>query len=150
MPLYVLDSDSCIYALKGTHPLLVQRLMDSEPGELGTTAITVAELRYGMLNSTRAETNLARLGAFLSQLVVINFDETSASHYAEIRLGLSRRGQLIGSLDMLIAAATRAAAPHSSRTTNANSPASRDSTGKTGPYWTIRSLSAQRAGLRSG
>lgn len=109
MPLYVLDSDSCIYALKGTHPLLVQRLMDSEPGELGTTAITVAELRYGMLNSTRAETNLARLGAFLSQLVVINFDETSASHYAEIRLGLSRRGQLIGSLDMLIAAATRAA-----------------------------------------
>ena len=42
-----------------------------------------------------------------SRLTVLDFDDNAARHAADIRANLSRKGQLIGSNDMLIAGHAR-------------------------------------------
>jgi tRNA(fMet)-specific endonuclease VapC len=48
------------------------------------------------------------LAAFLPYVEVLEMDEYTARHYAEIRADLKRRGALIGANDLFIAAHARA------------------------------------------
>ena len=82
----------------------MQRLTTLEPGEVGLSSITLAELIYGAAKSSQTEQNLAALEQFLLPLELVNFDESAASAYGQIRAGLEREGKVIGSMDLLIAA----------------------------------------------
>jgi len=102
---WVLDTDTCIHALRG-HSTILARLRARSPATVLTTAMTVAELRFGSLKSKDPASNLARVSAFLEPISVLDFDAEAATHHAEIRWAL--REEPIGERDLVIASVVRA------------------------------------------
>jgi tRNA(fMet)-specific endonuclease VapC len=100
----LLDTDICIYAINRRAPGPLERLRAYALGDVGISAITYAELRYGVENSARAEENLQRLERFLLPLEVVAFDAEAGRHYGRVRAQLQREGCPIGGHDLLIAA----------------------------------------------
>jgi len=101
---YLLDTNICIALIRQRPAGLLQRLTSLEPGEVGLSSITLAELIYVADKSSQTEQNLAALEQFLLPLELVNFDESAATAYGQIRAGLEHEGKVIGSMDMLIAA----------------------------------------------
>ena len=100
----LLDTNICIYLIKRRPAQVIERFKAFAYGEIGVSAITVAELQYGVEKSQRREENRAALTQFLLPLVIVDFDDRAAIAYGEIRAALASMGRPIGSLDMLIAA----------------------------------------------
>ena len=100
----LLDTDICIYAINKRATSVLERLRSYSVGDVGISAITFAELRYGVENSADAQANSQRLDRFLLPLEILPFDESAGRHYGEWRVALRRRGQPIGPNDLLIAA----------------------------------------------
>lgn len=101
---FLLDTDICIYLIKKNPPSVLKRLQKCHTGDVGISAITVAELRYGADKSQRPEQNHAGLDLFLAPLEIAAFDEPAATAYGTIRAQLESAGRPIGPLDLLIAA----------------------------------------------
>jgi len=101
---FLLDTDTCIYLIKKKPPSVIEKLRACQAGDVGISAVTVAELRYGASKSQRIQQNHEALDLFLAPFEVVTFDETAAAAYGEIRAQLEKAGQPIGPLDMLIAA----------------------------------------------
>lgn len=107
--MFLLDTDVSIYLLNGRLPPVEAKLRELPADRIGTTAITAAELRYGALHSGRPEENLERAEAFIRSLRVVPFDDPAAAQFARIKNHLARRGELIGTPDLLVAACALAA-----------------------------------------
>lgn len=103
----LLDTDICIYAINRKRPEILARIRDYRIGEVGISAITYAELRFGVENSRRAGENLDRLEHFLLPLEIVPFDVEASRYYGRIRTELKRAGCPIGANDLLIAAQAR-------------------------------------------
>jgi tRNA(fMet)-specific endonuclease VapC len=101
---YLLDTNICIALIRQKPAALLQQLTSHEPGEVGISAITLAELVHGAEKSAQSEHNLSALQQFLLPLELADFDQQAALAYGKIRAELERDGQIIGSMDMLIAA----------------------------------------------
>jgi tRNA(fMet)-specific endonuclease VapC len=108
MPRFMLDTDTCSYIMKRSHPLVLKRLQAVAVGDVCMSVVTKAELLYGVEVSPRRAHDAAALAAFLPYVDAVPFDEDAAVHYAEIRADLKRRGAMIGSNDLFIAAHARA------------------------------------------
>ncbi len=57
-----------------------------------------------MSKSQKVKENTKRLEEFLKPFTIISYSERASFFYGKIRAGLERQGNIIGSLDMLIAA----------------------------------------------
>lgn len=101
---YLLDTNICIALIRQKSPAMLQRLTSQQPGDVGISAITLAELIYGVEKSAKVEQNRAALQQFLLPLELADFDPQAAFVYGKIRVGLERADQPIGAMDMLIAA----------------------------------------------
>jgi tRNA(fMet)-specific endonuclease VapC len=101
---FMLDTDSCIALIKRKPGTILRRLMSLSPGEAGISAITLAELRYGVAKSAQNEKNRLALDEFLLPLEVADFDELAAAGYASVRATLEKAGTPIGPLDTQIGA----------------------------------------------
>ncbi|MBI5610075.1 MAG: type II toxin-antitoxin system VapC family toxin [Deltaproteobacteria bacterium] len=102
-PRYVLDTNICIYLMKHSSPRAAERLADCRVGDVAISAITLAELEYGVVASgERAEQNRAALTALLEDLLVLAFDAASAKAYGPVRW--QGRTRTRDALDKLIAA----------------------------------------------
>jgi tRNA(fMet)-specific endonuclease VapC len=99
---FVLDTNTCIYALK-RQGRVVQRLRDHSPDDLAVTIITVAELWFGARKSARPAAARREMDGFLEPFAVLPFDREAAEAYARSRLALERMGRPIGERDLLIA-----------------------------------------------
>ena len=110
MPRFMLDTDTCSYIMKRSHPLVLKRLQSVLVGDVCMSVVTKAELLYGVEVSPRRAQDAAALAAFLPYVEAVALDEDAALHYAEIRADLKRRGVLIGANDLFIAAHARASA----------------------------------------
>lgn len=108
MPSFILDTDTCSYVMKRSHPLLLKRLQSVSVDDVCMSVITKAELLYGVEVSPRHAQDAAALAAFLPYVEAVGLDEEAARHYAEIRADLKRRGAMIGANDLFIAAHARA------------------------------------------
>ncbi len=108
MPRYMLDTDTCSYIMKRSHPSLLKRLEAVPVSDVCMSVITKAELLYGVEVSPRRSQDAAALAAFLPYVEPLEFGDESAVHYADIRADLKKRGALIGANDLLIAAHARA------------------------------------------
>ena len=106
---YFLDTNTCIYYLKGSSPRIAARLRRTSPKRIKIPAVVKAELLLGAEKSGRRERVLKSLSEFLIPFEVVSFGDESTYHYAEIRADLERRGLPIGPNDLLIAAIVRAA-----------------------------------------
>lgn len=107
--LYLLDTDISIYLLNGKLPEVEEHLTSLPAEQIGTTTVTAAELRFGALNSGRPQKNLARVETFLAPLTQVPFDEKAAIQFGNLKQHLVSRGQIIGTMDLLIAACVLAA-----------------------------------------
>ena len=67
----------------------------------------LAELLYGLQESSKKKTNQAGVDALVRHVTVMEWPAKAAEHYAEIRADLRRKGQSIGANDLMIAAHAR-------------------------------------------
>jgi tRNA(fMet)-specific endonuclease VapC len=100
---YLLDTDSCVYAIKH-ESRIVGRLREHSPDDFGISAVTLAELWFGAAKSSRPKQTRESVDAFLVPFDVLPFGSAAAEAYAEARLHLERKGRPIGERDLLIAA----------------------------------------------
>ena len=108
MPRFMLDTDTCSYIMKRSHPLVLKRLQAVPVDDVCMSVVTKAELLYGVEVSPRRVHDAAALAAFLPYVEAVDLDEGAALHHAEIRADLKRRGVIIGANDLFIAAHARA------------------------------------------
>ncbi|MDZ4255091.1 MAG: type II toxin-antitoxin system VapC family toxin [Sulfuritalea sp.] len=101
---YMLDTNICIYAMRSMTSELAERLESCAWGELGISAISLAELEYGVLAGApeRSAALRAKLDSLLEDLMVAPFDADAAGAYATIRRLAPERNR--HALDKLIAA----------------------------------------------
>src|SRR5437763_1670978 len=100
---FLLDTDTCIYALKQNEHVL-QQLLSTAREDVFVSVITEAELRTGAAKSSSPVKTLHRIENFLRPLTLVDFTSDDAIAYAGIRARLERSGTPIGPLDTLIAA----------------------------------------------
>ncbi|MBQ3697595.1 MAG: type II toxin-antitoxin system VapC family toxin [Spirochaetales bacterium] len=100
----MLDTNIIIYAKNRKSDSVLKRLMSHMPSDLCISAITLAELEYGIANSSKPDQNRLALSLFLSGIEIMPFSADAAKEYGEIRKQLSDSGKLIGANDLLIAA----------------------------------------------
>jgi tRNA(fMet)-specific endonuclease VapC len=104
---YLLDTNICIYIIHRKLPAMTRRVQAFQPGQLGISSITVAELEYGIHQSSQPERNRIALASFLLPFEIIDFDQAAAAEYGEIRAWQTAHGKIVGALDLLIAAQAR-------------------------------------------
>lgn len=100
---WMLDTDTCIAMIKRRPDGILRRLSGKSIGQVGMSSITLAELSYGTVRSSRPTESQAALRDFLLALEVAAFDEAAARQYGTVRADLAQRGAPIGPLDTLIA-----------------------------------------------
>jgi len=101
---FMLDTNTCIYIIKQKPPKVLKHFKAYSVGEIGISAITLSELRFGVAKSQHIQKNNEALDDFVLPLEIADFDEKAAKAYGEIRAALEKGGNPIGSLDMLIGA----------------------------------------------
>lgn len=108
-PLYLLDTNICIYIAKRRPPEVLRRFEEVAEGTLGMSLVTYGELLYGAERSASREKALEVLRRLASAIRILELPLAAADHYGEIRAALERVGRPIGNNDLWIAAHARAA-----------------------------------------
>lgn len=100
---YFLDTNICIYFLKGKYPALLQKIMLHSPEDIKIPSIVKAELLYGAEKSQKMDENIINVNNFLLPFEIVPFDNASAEVYSIIRCNLEKKAVIIGPNDMIIA-----------------------------------------------
>lgn len=100
----MLDTNTCIALIKRKPAHALQKFNEYRIGDIGISAVTLAELRYGVAKSQHQTRNQAALDEFILPLELAAFDEPTTLAYGSLRATLEKQGTPIGSLDTLIAA----------------------------------------------
>ncbi len=103
---FLLDTDTCIYWLRGRESIR-ERVTALGLATLGISVITLAELRYGAACSARPEANQRTVDAFSDAIIVIGVDAAIARAFGEIKAALRVQGMLLEDSDLLIGATAR-------------------------------------------
>lgn len=100
---YLLDTNIISHLMKYTHGKAANRVAALQVGELGTSIIVSAELRFGYIKkgSKQLETLVEQT---LRSFEVAPWEAPADSIYGQVRADLELRGRPIGQNDMLIAA----------------------------------------------
>jgi tRNA(fMet)-specific endonuclease VapC len=106
----MLDTDIASYIIKGRPPGVEAKLAALEPSRVCVSVITRAELLYGLKRLPPAHRLHIGVRRFLRIVRVLSWDAEAADFYADIRHELVSTGQVIGEMDMMIAAHSLAAA----------------------------------------
>jgi tRNA(fMet)-specific endonuclease VapC len=106
---YLLDTNTASYVIKGNFPRVRERLLKVPMAEVGISAVTEAELRFGVARKPEALRLKTAVAEFLLRVEVLPWDSAAAEHYAEVRAVLERTGKPMGNLDIMIAAHALAA-----------------------------------------
>jgi tRNA(fMet)-specific endonuclease VapC len=101
--IYLLDTNICIYIINRKPPHVFEKFRQYRMGDIAISSITAAELAFGVEKSG-SERNRQALEKFFAPLETLPFDEACIWHYATVRNQLQQQGQIIGGLDMMIAA----------------------------------------------
>jgi tRNA(fMet)-specific endonuclease VapC len=100
---YLLDTDICIYWLRGNAKIR-EHLVVVGPQSVAVSTITLAELRYGAACSARAEDNHNAIDDFVSGLTILELTTGVARQFGGIKALLRAQGNLIEDFDLLLAA----------------------------------------------
>jgi tRNA(fMet)-specific endonuclease VapC len=102
--MYLIDTNICIYTIKKNPISVVNNLESLQPFHVKISAVTVAELEYGIAKSNKVENNRKTLIKFLSPFDIIPFNDLDAEIFGYLRAELERNGKVIGPYDLQIAA----------------------------------------------
>lgn len=101
---YLLDTNVCIEIVRGRHSGIQKRMAALSYGNAAICSIVWAELDLGAHLSPKGYACARAQIEVFSLLPQWPFDRDSAERYAQLRVDLQRRGQLIGDHDMQIGA----------------------------------------------
>lgn len=101
---YLIDTDICIYLIREKDRDLKQRFEQHRLYEIGVSAVTVAELQYGVARSRQMERNRRALLGFLTPFEILPFDDKDAELFGILRARLEAEGRPIGPYDLELAA----------------------------------------------
>lgn len=102
---YLLDTNMVSYVVSGeaeTARDAVRRLAPTD--SVLVSAISEAELRFGMAKAPGQTVRIARMERFLAKAQVLAWGHEEALVYGELRARLEAQGKPLGPLDLLIAA----------------------------------------------
>ncbi len=102
MKKYLLDTNICIYFLKGQFDLY-QKIQDIGEEKCLLSEITIAELKYGAENSTQKEKNRKNLEAFQSKFGILPIFP-ALDIFAKEKARLKTKGKILDDFDLLIGA----------------------------------------------
>lgn len=102
--MYLLDTNNCIFAVKRRPAKVLELIKQRSKDGVYISSLTVAELEFGVQNSEREEQNRIALLKFLSIFNILDFDDSDAIDYGKLKVDLRKRGEIIGPIDMLLAA----------------------------------------------
>ena len=106
---YLLDTNTASHVIKGNFPRVRERLLKVPMAEVGISAVTEAELRFGVAKKPEAVRLKTAVEEFLLRVEVLPWDSAAAEQYAGVRADLERTGKPMGNLDLMIAAHALAA-----------------------------------------
>ena len=99
---YMLDTNICIYLMKHHPPQVRARFAECFVGDVVISAITLAELEFGVARSGDAQAhNQALLDSLLQDILVAPFEADAARAYGPLRAANRERNK--NALDKLIA-----------------------------------------------
>lgn len=101
---FMLDTNICIYIIKRKPLDVIERFKQTKISQIGVSTITLSELLYGVLKSSKPAQNQMALAQFIAPLEILPYGDDAAQYYGTLRTHLEKQGTPIGSLDMLIAA----------------------------------------------
>lgn len=90
---FLIDADSAIYATTGQQEKLRDRLADCEPGDIGLSAISYAEIVLGMEQGKPP--TAGALEAFVRAVPIVAFDDAAAHAYAKLPFKRARFDRLL-------------------------------------------------------
>jgi len=102
--IYYLDSNICVYFLKGLYPSIMENIQKINPNNIKIPSIVKAELLYGAEKSQQKSKNLSSINRFLEPFEIIPFDDDCSIVYSRIRSSMELKGTIIGPNDYIIAA----------------------------------------------
>ncbi len=101
---YLIDADSAIYALSGRYDAMRTRFAELQPGEIGISVISFAEIALGSNNGKPPPADL--LESFLNVIKLLPFEESAAREYAKLPFKRARFDRLLAahalSLDAVV------------------------------------------------
>jgi tRNA(fMet)-specific endonuclease VapC len=104
LPLHLLDTDTASFIIKARSPSIEARLAAVPPDRVCLSALTRAELMYGLKRLLPEHRLQVGVRQFFKIVRVLAWDADAADWYADIRHQLTASGQPIGEMDMMIAA----------------------------------------------
>lgn len=104
---YMLDTDICSYIIRERPIAVFEHFETLKMDQLCISVITYAELIYGVEHSSSKKINRSIVDQFVKHLNIIDWDKKAAEHYGNIRKFLQADGNVIGAMDMMIAAHAR-------------------------------------------
>jgi tRNA(fMet)-specific endonuclease VapC len=107
--IWMLDTNILVYFTnrEARFERIARRMSGRSPGEVRISAITVAELSFGIENGEFRAENKATLDGLLEFIQADDFPVGAARDFAEIKVALLSAGKPIGPYDLLIAAHAR-------------------------------------------
>jgi tRNA(fMet)-specific endonuclease VapC len=102
----MLDTNMCIYLMKNQPAQVANRFAQCYVGEVVMSAITFAELSYGVSGSSDPKREAKNLSSLIEDIPVMPFDQVAGAAYGPIRL--ATRESKKDHLDKLIAAHAKA------------------------------------------
>ena len=93
---YLLDTNTASYIIKG-HPARVrEKLLRVPMSEVGVSAVTEAELRFGAARRRDVPALSAAIEEFLLRVETLPWDSAAAQNYAIVRASVEERGLPVG------------------------------------------------------
>jgi tRNA(fMet)-specific endonuclease VapC len=103
---YMLDTNVCIHVMRRPDSPMAH-LFKANSGALAISTVTLHELLHGVERSARPQYQRELTEDMVSRLALLDFDDTAATHSANIHATLAKAGRVIGVFDMLIAGHAR-------------------------------------------
>ncbi len=105
---YYLDTNTIIYAIKGTYPSLVEHFKNVPKESIVIPEIVLAEIEYGARKSNNYNKTIKKYNEFTDYFDIAYFDKNAAVSYGIIRSELEKIGKQIGPNDLIIASIVQA------------------------------------------
>ena len=102
MPRYMLDTNMCIYLMKNQPEQVARRFAECSVGDVIISAITYAELEFGVTVSANRARERRNLNLLIQDIPVIAFNSAASISYGPVRAATRNRKKDL--LDKLIAA----------------------------------------------
>lgn len=101
--LYLLDTDTCIRAMRGSSARTAAAMARRDPADIAVSSVTSYELFTGVEKCADPVRERSKVEQLLNTVRQVDFDLSAAKEAARIRAVLERQGEMIGPYDVLLA-----------------------------------------------